>query len=97
MADLRKGYWVELLPGERADGQLVITLIAKRSFTIPIDQPVIEPIEDDDQPPLLTEDRYDEGDAETAPPTLEHELVGEKGGADVIVVGKAYAPGGKPK
>ena len=96
MADLRKGYWVELLPIERADGQLAISLIAKRTFTVPIDQPVVEALEDDDQPPLLTEDRYDEGDAETAAPTLEHELVGEKGGVDVIVVGKAYAPGGKP-
>ena len=96
MADLRKGYWVELLPLERADGQLAITLIAKRTFSIPVDQPVVEALQDDDQPPLLTEDRYDEGDAETAAPTLEHELVGEKGGVDVIVVGKAYAPGGKP-
>ena len=96
MADLRKGYWVELLPIERADGALAISLIAKRTFTIPIDQPVIEALEDDDQPPLLTEDRFDEGDVETAAPTLEHELVGEKAGVDVIVVGKAYAPGGKP-
>jgi len=96
VADLRKGYWVELIPGERTDGSLAIGFVAKRTFTIPVDDAVIQPLEDDEQPPFLEEDRYDDGDAETAPPTLEHELVMEKGACDVIVVGKAHAPGGKP-
>ena len=96
MADLRKGYWVELLPTERSDGQLVIAFIARRTFTIPDDDATIQPLEDDDQPPMLEADRYDDGDAESAAPTLESDLVGEKARCDVIVVGKTYAPSGKP-
>ncbi len=95
MADLRKGYWVELLPLERTTGELAIGFIAKRTYVVPEDDAVIAPMEDDDQPEFLGEDRYDDGDAETAAPTLEAELVGEKAACDVIVVGNAYAPDGK--
>ena len=95
MPDLRKGYWVALFPMERCDGTLAITFLARRTYKIPIDNATIESLPDDDQPPFLEKDRFDEGDAETAPPTLELEMVGEKARVDVLVIGKAYAPGGK--
>lgn len=95
MPDLRKGYWVALLPCERTDGTHAIAFIARRTYSIPKDAAVLEPLPDDDQPPFLAEDRFDAGDVMTAPPTLEVELVPEKARADVLVVGKAYAPGGK--
>ncbi|MFZ4580607.1 MAG: DUF2169 domain-containing protein, partial [Myxococcota bacterium] len=95
MPDLRKGYWVALLPCERTDGTYAIVFIARRTYGIPKDSAVLEPLPDDDQPPFLAEDRFDAGDVMTAPPTLEVELVPEKARADVLVVGKAYAPGGK--
>ncbi len=96
MPDLRKGYWVALLPCERTTGELAIALIARRTYAIPIDNPTAQPLPDEDQPPFSIEDRCDEGDVMVAPPTLEGELVAEKARVDVIVVGKAYAPGGKP-
>jgi len=95
MPDLRKGYWVALLPCERTTGALAIALVARRTYSIPIDNPTAQPLPDDEQPPFLVKDRCDEGDVMVAAPTLEGELVPEKAHADVIVVGKAYAPGGK--
>lgn len=95
MPDLRKGYWVQLLPCERTDGTLSIAFIARRTYAISTESNVIQPLEDDAQPPFYLEDRCDEGDAETAPPTVEMEMAPEKARTDVIVVGKAFAPGGK--
>ena len=96
MPDLRKGYWVEIVPVVRHDGSTALCFVAKRTFVVPQANLVVEPLDDDAQPPLQIEDRYDEGDAETAAPTLEGDLAPEKAGADVIVIGKSYAPGGKP-
>ncbi len=95
MAELRKGYWVHLLPVERPSGALAITLIARRTYTIAADSAVLVPLPDEEQPPILEQDRCDEGKPDKAPPTVESDLVPEKPKVDVIVVGKAYAPGGK--
>lgn len=95
MPDLRQGYWVHLLPSERCDGTLGIHLLARRTYTIPNDNVVLEPLPDEEQPPFLAQDRCDEGKPDVAPPTLEMELVAEKARVDVLVVGKTYAPGGK--
>lgn len=96
MPDLRKGYWVALLPCERTSGEMAIAFLARRTYTIPLDAPTVAPLPDEEQPAFLLEDRCDEGDLQVAPPTLEGELVAEKARADVLIVGKAYAPGGKP-
>lgn len=96
MADLRKGYWVQLLPCERHDGSLTLALIARRTYKIAADSAEIVPLDDAEQPPFLEQDRCDEGKPDKAPPTLEAELVPEKPKVDVLVIGKAYAPGGKP-
>ncbi len=96
MAELRKGYWVHLLPVERPSGALAIALIARRTYSIAADSAVLVPLPDEEQPPILEQDRCDEGKPEKAPPTVESELVPEKLKVDVIVLGKAYAPGGKP-
>ena len=95
MADLRKGYWVHLLPTERPDGSLTIALIARRTYKIAADSLEIVALEDADQPPFLEEDRCDEGKPDKAPPTVEVEFVPEKPKVDVLVIGKALAPGGK--
>lgn len=96
MPDLRKGYWVHLLPCERCDGSLAIAFLARRSYKIAVDNAILEPLPDEEQPPFLEQDRCDEGKPDKAPPTLELELVPEKARADVLVLGKALAPGGKP-
>ncbi len=96
MAHLSSGYQLVLIPAERASGQLALTMIVRRTFRIDPTSPVLEPLPDADQPPPLTEDRYDAGDPTTAPPTLQTDLVPEKARVDVLVLGKAYAPGGKP-
>lgn len=95
MAELKKGYWVQILPCERPDGALALALIARRTYKISVDSVEIVPLPDEEQPPLLEEDRRDEGKPDKAPPTLEAELVPEKPKVDVIVLGKALAPGGK--
>ncbi|MSP93347.1 MAG: DUF2169 domain-containing protein [Myxococcales bacterium] len=95
MPALRKGYWVELLPAERCDGTVAVAFIAKRTFKIAADSAVLEALPDEEQPPLLATDRCDEGKPDKAAPTVEVELVPEKFRVDVIVVGKALAPGGK--
>lgn len=95
MGDLRKGYWVHLLPCERPDGQLAIALIARRTYSIVEDAPTVVPLPDEEQPPILEQDRCDEGGSDKAPPTLELDLVPEKPKVDVLVLAKAYAPGGK--
>ncbi len=95
MADMRKGYWVHLLPCERADGSLTIALIARRTYKIAQDALEIVALDDAEQPPFLEEDRCDEGKPDKAPPTVEVEFVPEKPKVDVVVIGKGYAPGGK--
>ncbi len=96
MAQLSGGYQLVLLPGELASGQLALTMVVRRTFRVGLESTLLEPLPDADQPPPLAEDRYDGGDATTVPPTLETDLVPEKARVDVIVLGKAYAPGGKP-
>lgn len=96
MADLRQGYWVEILPVLRHDGSSALCFVAKRTFRVAEAALIVEPLPDEEQPPLQIEDRYDEGDPVTAAPTLEGDLAPQKAAADVIVVGKSFAPGGKP-
>ena len=96
MADLRQGYWVEILPVLRHDGSSALCFVAKRTFRVPEAALVVEPLPDDEQPPIQIEDRYDEGDPTSAAPTLEGDLAPEKAAADVVVLGKSFAPGGKP-
>ena len=67
MADLRKGYWVHLLPCERPDGSLAIALIARRTYKIAVDSVEIVPLDDEEQPPVLDQDRCDEGKPDKAP------------------------------
>ena len=70
MAELRKGYWVHLLPVERPSGALAIALIARRTYSIAADSAVLVPLPDEEQPPILEQDRCDEGKPEKAPPTV---------------------------
>ena len=96
MAQLSSGYQLMLMPAELTSGRLALTMVVRRTYRVGETNVVLEPLPDADQPPPLAEDRYDVGDPTTAPPTLETDLVPEKTRVDVLVLGKAYAPGGKP-
>ena len=96
MAQLSSGYQLIVLPAELASGQLALTMVVRRTYRVGLESTLLEPLADADQPPPLPEDQYDGGDATTVPPTLESDLVPEKARVDILVLGKAYAPGGKP-
>ena len=95
MPELKQGYWVDVRPVVLHDGSAALCFVAKRTFRVPEAELVVEPLEEDAQPVLLEADVYDDGDPPAAPPTLESDYAPEKAGADVIVLGKAYAPEGK--
>ena len=96
MADCSNGYQLMILPAELSSGQLALTMVVRRTWRLLAGSATLEPLPDADQPPPLVEDQFDAGDASTAPPTLEADVAPEKARVDVIVLGKAYAPGGKP-
>lgn len=96
MPELKKGYWVDVRPVVLHDGSAALCFVAKRTFKVPAAELTVEPLEDDEQPPPLEADLYEEGDPPKAPPTLESDYAPEKPLTDVIVLGKAYAPEGKP-
>ncbi len=96
MAQLSSGYQLVLIPAELTTGQLALTMVVRRTYRVDPANVGLEPLPDAEQPAPLAEDRYDGGDATTVPPTLETDLVPEKARVDVLVLGKAYAPGGKP-
>jgi hypothetical protein len=95
VAQLSSGYQLVLMPAELTTGRLALTMVVRRTYRIDQANVVLQPLPDADQPPPLAEDRYDAGDPTTVPPTLETDLVPEKARVDVLVLGKAYAPGGK--
>ncbi len=96
MAQLSHGYQVVLIPTELTTGQLALTMVVRRTYRVGLASPVLEALADANQPEPLAADRYDDGDATTVPAVLETDLVPEKARVDVIVLGKAHAPGGKP-
>lgn len=87
------------LPAERADGQQVLVLVARQTLQIDADFAQLRPLvpaAPADQLPVQTEPRYDEGQPPEAPVTLESDLVAEKPAVDVLLLGHAIAPQGKP-
>jgi len=97
MPDVKQGYVVALQPAELADGRLCLAFIAKRTFKIGLDGRTEEALPDDEQPELTPAPVY-EGDKTgmDVPPLEEGDMAPEKPRVDIIVKGKAIAPGGKP-
>src|SRR5215831_16200320 len=84
----------QIIPGETDTGTPIFSVILKRTYTIVPDKPAIR---SEKQRPLVKSDEYyDEGDPRVNAIQYETELVPYKVATDVVLVGKAYAPGGEP-
>jgi hypothetical protein len=82
-----------VLPSAAEDGSPVFCLLAKRTYDIRADR--LERAER--TYPMILVDRYwDDGDAETSTVREETDLQPYKAATDVVVVGHARAPGGRP-
>lgn len=84
----------EIVPGRSDAGEHVFSVIVKRSYRIGAGGSA-ERCEAD-RPLRLIDEYYDGGDPEWATVQHESELAPYKAATDVVVVGRAYAPGGVP-
>ncbi len=84
---------VELIPQSGYTGGGSISILVKRSYQIVGGVAVRA---EKDSKFRLTDVYYDDGDPETSTVQFESEMAGNKQGTDVVVVGSAYAPNGKP-
>ena len=80
------------VPGRRADGRELLVVVAKATYTVAADGMLVLAAE---QEPLLYADRFD-GEPGLCPPIAEQDFAPLKPRCDVVVVGKAYAPGAVP-
>jgi pSer/pThr/pTyr-binding forkhead associated (FHA) protein len=83
---------VATMPWENADGKCRLTIVLKATFTIATDGNV--KIADEQLPVLFGDQHFD--DDPLAPIRFESELVPFKPRADIVLVGQAYAPKGRP-
>lgn len=84
----------QIVPGKNEREEHVFSVIVKRSYAIEADGTVVRRDRDDEL--RRTDAYYDNGDPEWSTVQFEHELAPYKPSADVVVVGNAYAPEGKP-
>jgi hypothetical protein len=85
---------VEIVPCKDDCGNHVFSVIVKRSYAI---KPNSAAQRRDTDHPLLKIDRYyEDGDPDWSTVQYESEMAGYKPSADVVVIGKAYAPRGLP-
>jgi hypothetical protein len=83
-----------VVPGQTEAGKSIFAVLVKRTYDIRPNQ-VAERAEQTN--PLIQVDLYyDDGDPETATLQYENDLTPYKVATDVVLVGKAYAPLGKP-
>ncbi len=83
-----------MLPGQDDLGQPIFSVLVKRTYDIVPDKPVTRAQKDE---PLTEIDRYyDMGDPQTSTVQFESDLVPYKALTDVVFIGKALAPEGKP-
>jgi hypothetical protein len=83
-----------VVPGRDNSGQSIFAVLVKRSYEI---LPGRTAERAERSIPLLKADvYYDDGDAETSTVKYESDLAPYKLATDFVVVGKAYAPGGRP-
>lgn len=80
-----------IVPGKNDAGRPIFSVLVKRTYSLQAKPARIEPR------PLLDADiYYDGGDPETTSVQFESELAVFKLATDVVLIGKAYVPGGKP-
>jgi hypothetical protein len=84
----------EIVPGRNDAGDHVFSVIVKRSYRFTSNGRA-ERCEAD-RPLRLIDEYYDDGDPEWATVRHESEMAPYKPATDVVVIGKAYAPGGAP-
>ncbi len=84
----------QVLPGRDAAGQHVFSVIVKRSYRVTA-AGTCERLEQD-RPLRLIDEYWDGGDAESSTVQFESEVAPFKPATDVVVIGKAHAPGGAP-
>jgi hypothetical protein len=83
-----------ILPSKDENGTPIFALLVKRTYDI---RPGQMATRADQTYPLVKVDRYyDGGDAETSTVREETDLIPYKIATDVVVIGRAYAPGGEP-
>ncbi len=85
---------LEIVPGKNDREEHVFSVIVKRSYTIEQDGTVAR--RRPDHPLRRTDLYFDGGDPGSATMLHEHELAPFKASVDVVVIGKAYAPEGRP-
>jgi hypothetical protein len=85
---------VQIVPGRNERGEHVFSVLVKRSYRIAHRQAAQR--SEVDAPFRLTDAYYDNGDPEWSTVQHEGELAPCKPMTDVVVIGKAYAPGGTP-
>ena len=85
---------VEIVPGKNDRGEHIFSVIVKRTYRI-TPESVAERCEVDHEL-RKTDVYYERGDPEWATVQYESELAPYKPAVDVVIIGKAYAPGGEP-
>ncbi len=84
----------QIVPGRNDAGEHVFSVIVKHSYRITADGRAERGAED--APLRLVDEYWDGGDAESSTVLHEAELAPWKPATDVVVIGKAHAPGGAP-
>jgi len=79
--------------GRAPDGRESLVVVAKGTFNLPLDGS--EPVLAENQQPLLMADTF-YGEPGLSAPRQEMDFAPVKPFCDVVVLGKAYAPGGRP-
>lgn len=84
----------QAIPGQDGEGAPIYSVLVKRTYDIVPGQALKRA--EADRPLAPIDAYYDFGDAETSTVMAESELVAFKAMTDVVFIGKAYAPDGKP-
>jgi hypothetical protein len=84
----------ELVSGDDDRGNAVFSVLVKRTYLIGGDNRPVRAAAD--APLRKIDEYYDGGDPLTSTVKFEGDLVAWKPATDVVVIGKAYAPGGEP-
>lgn len=85
---------VQIAPGRNARDEHVFSVLVKRTYRIEADRPATR--HEADRPFRLIDEYYDGGDPEWSTVRHESEVAPFKAFTDVVVIAKAYAPGGVP-
>jgi hypothetical protein len=85
---------VQIVPGRNHRGEHIFAVLVKRTYRIVPNARAVR--SDADEPFRLIDEYYDAGDPEWSTVQHESEVAPYKLATDVVVIGKAYAPEGRP-